>query len=666
MLTKQRAEPHLDFELLDLFDVGVTVVDTNLNIKFINKKAIELFDIPPELTKPGINLKEIIRLNAQRGEYGPGDLEVQVRERLNLFVPEQSYNLNRHRPNGTVIQIVGHPITSGGFATTYSDISNLENTKKGLENKNIELIEEIRGKNIALEKDKIAVERENAIRDVVVENTPHGISLIDRDLRLVICNKRFNALLDIPEKLSAPGASLEGVFSYCAKRGDYGKLKNQADIKNRVQQQLEDARKFYPYETRRVLPGGTVLEVVGRPVDTGFVTTYTDVTDLVRFQEVAKETSHNLSEFVETSPVGVGISRLDSGEILLINLSGAKLLGFDNIEDVIGMSSRKSWVSKTQRETFIRRFKKYGTVKSEEVQLITAKGDTFWCYLSWNKIKHDNQDRVLFWIYDITEQKEIQRQLFETEKLASLGALVAGVAHEINTPIGIGVTAITHLQEELCDVEKKLTEETLSKKGLETFFSGSSDTLKIILSNLRSAAHLVNSFKQVSVDQISEEPREILISEYLQAVVESLNPTTKRSNVSVQVDFVEDITVFTYPGAISQIVTNLISNSLIHGYPDDQYGTIKISVSGHAHVGIELKFEDDGIGIPEGILSKVMDPFFTTKRGKGGSGLGMCIVHNIVTQKLKGSINLKSHTGEGLLVYITIPTLNQNVSISNN
>lgn len=387
---------------------------------------------------------------------------------------------------------------------------------------------------------------------------------------------------------------------------------------------------------------------------------------MVRFQEVAKESSHKLSEFVETSPVGVGISRIDSGEILLINLSGAKLIGFDNINDAIGVSFRKSWVSKTQREAFIRRFKKYGTVKAEEVQLITAKGDTFWCYLSWNKIKHDNKDRVLFWIYDITEQKEIQRQLFETEKLASLGGLVAGVAHEINTPIGIGVTAITHLQEELRDVEDKLVEETLSKKGLETFFSGSSDTLKIILSNLRSAAHLVNSFKQVSVDQISEEPREILISEYLQAVVESLNPTTKRSNVSVQTDFVEDITVFTYPGAISQIITNLISNSLIHGYPDDQHGIIKISVSGHANVGIELKFEDDGIGIPEDILPKVMDPFFTTKRGKGGSGLGMCIVHNIVTQKLKGTINLKSHTGEGLLVYITIPTLDQNVSISNN
>ena len=658
MKHEDRDEILLSYDLINRFDVGLTVFDENFIIKIMNKKAIELLELPEEITKSGCNFLDVIQYHAEQGEYGPGAVDTLVQQRVKLIVPDQTYSFIRERPNGTIIQIVGHPIASGGYATTYTDITQLEEAKRFLEDRNIELIEEIQKKNEDLEKEQRALKRENIIRDIVMENTHHGISLFDRDLKLVICNKQFSSLLDFPQKFCEAGTTIQEMLLFNAERGDYGPVERPDDLTRLVDERVALARKFEPHSFRRTLPDGRVLEVIGTPIEAGFVTTYTDVSDLVASQAAERETSNKLSDFVETSPVGVGISRIEDGKILMINLSGAKLLGFDSTEAIIGLRSSQNWTSKEQRESFVETFKKEGSVKAEEVQLCRADGERFWCYLSWNKIVHENKDRILFWIYDISEQKETQRQLFETEKLASLGGLVAGVAHEINTPIGIGVTAITHLQDELRDVDGLLAGGTLSKGGLEGFFKGTREALNIILSNLRSAAHLIHSFKQVSVDQISEEPREILISEYLSAIIESLNPKTKRSNVRVELNCVEDISILTYPGAISQIITNLISNSLIHAFPDNGHGTINISISGHPHVGIEIRFEDDGIGIPEDILPKVMDPFFTTKLGEGGSGLGLCIVHNIITQKLKGSINFKSHPGEGFMLYITIPTLN--------
>ena len=139
--------------------------------------------------------------------------------------------------------------------------------------------------------------------------------------------------------------------------------------------------------------------------------------------------------------------------------------------------------------------------------------------------------------------------------------------------------------------------------------TSSQDTLKMIYSNLQSAANLVKSFKQVSVDQTSEAPREILISNYFQTIIQSLNPKIKKAQVTVNLNCVEDCLLFTYPGAISQITTNLILNSIIHGFGDNKSGTIEIEVSGHSNVGIEIRYKDDGVGIPNDIISKVMDPF---------------------------------------------------------
>jgi signal transduction histidine kinase len=392
-------------------------------------------------------------------------------------------------------------------------------------------------------------------------------------------------------------------------------------------------------------------------VPMGYVITYNDVSELVGAQQDAIKTSDKLIEILETSPVGIGITTAEDHSIRWINSCGAKLLGFNSRGDVLGYSAQNCWISPEQRATFVDTFAKNGSVKAREVQLKNSLGNPFWCYLSWDKIHFENEDCILYWMFDITLKKEVQRQLFDSEKLASLGRLVAGVAHEINTPIGVGITATTYMLQQTENFFDVLNSNTLSKRGLKTYLTSTREGLDITFNNLKSAAHLVESFKQVSVDRISEKPRIIGLLDYFKDTIQSLHPKIKKAGVKVNLNSESDCSFYTYPGALSQIIANLISNSIIHGLEDKTDGIIDIQLSGKVGKAIKIQYQDNGVGIAENILFKVMDPFFTTKRNNGGTGLGLSIVHNIVVDKLHGTIKLTSTKGKGIKVAITIPSL---------
>ena len=256
------------------------------------------------------------------------------------------------------------------------------------------------------------------------------------------------------------------------------------------------------------------------------------------------------------------------------------------------------------------------------------------------------------------QELEKQQQLFETEKVNSLGRMVASIAHDVNTPIGIGVTATSFLQDEIEILAKKFASGELNEEDFEEFLESSRSSMTILTRNLSSAADLIRSFKQVSVDQMSEQVREVLLSEYFKEVIHSMLPKTKRAQVTVDLDCIEGRSCFIYPGFLSQVITNLIANSIIHGFAEKNHGTITLVVSAQENE-VSIQYSDDGIGIADDILPKVMEPFFTTKRDEGGSGLGLSIIHNIVTQKLNGHIKLTSGVGKGLTVDISFPILKQ-------
>lgn len=254
----------------------------------------------------------------------------------------------------------------------------------------------------------------------------------------------------------------------------------------------------------------------------------------------------------------------------------------------------------------------------------------------------------------LTSLKDAQGELVRQEKLASLGRLVAGVAHEINTPLGICVTATSHLVEELKLTREDMAAGVLDEDGLHQFFEIIDQSLRIMTTNTQRAAALVRSFKQVAVDQSSDDIRSFNLRKYLDEVLLSLQPKLKGKPITVEIDCEERIEMASFPGAVSQIVTNMVMNSLVHGYEEGQSGKIKITGKLDGDF-VVFEYSDDGVGMDTGTLGQLFDPFFTTKRGSGGSGLGAHILFNLVTGALGGTVKVASAPGMGLHYKLRFP-----------
>ncbi|TMO53359.1 sensor histidine kinase [Pseudoalteromonas phenolica] len=252
------------------------------------------------------------------------------------------------------------------------------------------------------------------------------------------------------------------------------------------------------------------------------------------------------------------------------------------------------------------------------------------------------------------ELQHTQQELIESEKMASLGGLVAGVAHEINTPLGVALTALTYNQENLATIENKLANKSLRQQDLDNAINEQNQGYALILRNLDRAQSLISNFKQVAVDQSSEQARNIFIKSYLREVFDSLVPLTKGKQI--EIDIVgEDFELHTYPGAIYQVITNFLNNSMIHGFEGMGTGKIEVSLAREGNYWL-MSYTDNGKGMNSEILKTVFDPFVTTKRNQGGCGLGMHIVYNLVTQLLKGEIKCSSTFGEGISIKLKLPT----------
>ena len=250
--------------------------------------------------------------------------------------------------------------------------------------------------------------------------------------------------------------------------------------------------------------------------------------------------------------------------------------------------------------------------------------------------------------------KELEQKLILSEKMAALGSLVAEATHEISTPVSTGITAVSSLNEKTREMEELFHDEEMTRSALEAYLTTGKEVSQIVLSNLKRAAELIRSFKVVAVDRCSEERRQFNVREYLDEILLSLRPKLKKTRHTVTVNCPGDLELDNDPGAFSQIISNLVVNSLIHGFENTDQGKIVIDIS-QENDTVVLKYSDNGKGIEKDHLAKIFDPFFTTKRGKGGSGIGMNIVYKLVTQKLNGHIECASTPGVGTTFTIQIP-----------
>ncbi len=246
----------------------------------------------------------------------------------------------------------------------------------------------------------------------------------------------------------------------------------------------------------------------------------------------------------------------------------------------------------------------------------------------------------------LTDLHLAQERLIEKEKMASLGSLVSGVAHEINTPLGVGLTGISQIDHEIQKMESNYNSESLTEDALLGSIATIQQLTKTITDRLNNAVTLVKSFKNISVDQHFEDKREFLLKDYVDDLILSLQNPLKSKAVRVVNNIDKSILLDSYPGVFSQIFSNLILNSIAHGFEESEDNNIEISA--YVEDGLHILYKDNGMGITDEVAKKIFDPFFTTKRGQGGSGLGMNIIYNLITQKLKGKMELLRISPHGL------------------
>ncbi len=247
-----------------------------------------------------------------------------------------------------------------------------------------------------------------------------------------------------------------------------------------------------------------------------------------------------------------------------------------------------------------------------------------------------------------------QEQLLESEKMASLGGMVKGIAHEVNTPVGIVLTADSSLLERTLSIQKIFNDGEITQAMLAEYLDDSIQCTELSLINIRRVAELIKTFKKVAVDQSSNDQRSFNLSQYVQQVILSTHSLTQPGMHTVEVNCPEDIEIFNYPGVFAQIISILISNSVHHGFVDIQHGMISFTFTPQGN-DLLIEYEDNGVGANQDVIDNIFEPFYTTKRGSGGSGLGAHILFNLVTQLLMGSIKCRAGSVSGLYFEINIP-----------
>ncbi|GAB3738506.1 hypothetical protein GCM10028794_21340 [Silanimonas algicola] len=254
----------------------------------------------------------------------------------------------------------------------------------------------------------------------------------------------------------------------------------------------------------------------------------------------------------------------------------------------------------------------------------------------------------------VEQLRRAQAELVRSERLASLGSLVAGVAHELNTPLGSALLVATTLGDGIEELRRKLQSGELKRSTLDTFLEQQAEAQALIVRNARRAAELIGRFKQVAVDQTSEQRRRFDLAEVVDEVIGTLQPRLRKTPHQIAVDIAPGLAMDSFPGPLGQVVTNLVMNALLHGL-GDQPGQVRVVAERRGDDHVALSVSDDGVGIPPEHLARIFDPFFTTKLGEGGSGLGLHIVYSLVQRSLGGRIDVDSLPGRGARFTVVIP-----------
>ncbi len=512
----------------------------------------------------------------------------------------------------------------------------------------------------------------------VLDCLSQGVMAFDHDLRLVAWNRRVLELLYIDPGFPRYAQPYETVVRHIAEQGGYGR----GDVDDLVAQRLDYIRKAsWPFYNERVRPDGVVIETVTLPLpDGGFVTTYTDITQRKQAEREVASSRELLELAIRAAREGISKWDLRTGEVWfspqwwgLLGYSEAEmensrrrweeLIHVDDLGAALEME-RDLAAGQRPEGRLLQRFhhRSGATVFLETRSLAVAGGDGKPFRIVGSHTDVTESVRAAETVRAAKEEaeralqdlKEAQVQLIQAEKMAALGSLVAGVTHEINTPVGIALTGASLLAEKTRALRHLFEAGALRRGDFAEFIDIADEATQLMLLNIERATRLIQSFKQIAVDQASEERRVFELNNYIHEVLRSLGMRIRRSGHTVAVHCPEDLTIDSYPGAFSQILTNFVINSLLHGYDPGVRGRLTVTVT--AMDGeVELVYADDGRGIPVELHGKVFEPFFTTSRDRGGSGLGLNIVYTLVMRTLRGRLRLDSAPGAGTAFTLRFP-----------
>ncbi|MFZ6871649.1 ATP-binding protein [Undibacterium sp. Di27W] len=408
---------------------------------------------------------------------------------------------------------------------------------------------------------------------------------------------------------------------------------------------------------------------------------------LQRSENKLRASESRFVDLFQSSPVPLALMAV--GDDVLMEVNNALLLqfGYSRLE-FLGKTPVQLalWKDPQARAPYLQQLQSQAFVDNYEASLQHKNGKIITCLLSARMLESEGQKVVIFSPIDISRQREVeseirqlneeleqrvadrtanlrealssitamQSELVRTEKMAALGMLVAGVAHELNTPIGNSLTASSSVQA----YTDNLLEELKSERPRRSILNSTAELIHkggfIVIRNLERAATLVASFKQVAADQSSDRRRCFDLQQVLQELVVTIEPMFVKQH-QLHLDLEAGLNMDSYPGALAQVITNLVSNAIVHGFEGRAGGTMQLRSRRLSNEELELIFTDDGLGIAPEHLSRIFDPFFTTKLGQGGSGLGMNIVYNLVTGTLEGSIKVESPSGAGACIIIHLP-----------
>ncbi len=413
------------------------------------------------------------------------------------------------------------------------------------------------------------------------------------------------------------------------------------------------------------------------------------------YEQKLRESEQKFANIFHVTPSPLCLIRMDTGAFIDVNVSWLTQFGFTR-DEVIGRTTidLQIWVDMADRAKVMDAIKQTQQLQSLEVPNRTKDGRILTTLISGRPLELQGERLFIFSNVDVTHQRQVEQEirdinqqlemrvrsrtinleqanaelatametlvrtkgeLVRSEKLAALGSLVAGIAHELNTPIGNAVTVNSTLEDQTIHVQRALQMGSLRRSAISDYLDNMVSGTNLMTRNLDIARDLVVNFKQVAADQASNQRRRFDLRETLESIMATVTPMFKKSGHSMLCELQDAIPMDSYPGPLGQVITNFVSNAITHAFEGRDGGRMTLRTRKIDEAHVEISFADNGTGIEDRNLGRVFDPFFTTKMGKGGSGLGLNIVYNIVTGVLGGKIHLESSVGIGTTFVMTLP-----------